>query len=324
MSLASGQLRPRSNSNFLLLVRSIISWHFGIPVRPESHARSHAATVTFQKPIRRVSVIGAGPMAVSWAAYYFARGFDVVFADPARQTVSNPSQEAHNLLSTMLGPARARATRGTLTVTSDLDQALLRADFVQECAPGTAGSKVDLLAEMAKCTRPDSLIASDINASSMNAVQSSLLFGDRFVIARSCDLPHRSPFTVILNSAGTSPLAIRHVIKFYSGIGRLPICLQGHAGEDFVDTMLALFREEAARLRELDIVSERDLYDFDGWAPALCCSAVVGAIQSRNMLDKGLLHNLEGSWVGANLHSRGASKGSEQSFRQSDMRSVVH
>jgi carnitine 3-dehydrogenase len=45
----------------------------------------------FNKPIRRIAVVGAGVIGASWAAYYLSRGFDVVATDPA------PSAEA-NLL----------------------------------------------------------------------------------------------------------------------------------------------------------------------------------------------------------------------------------
>jgi len=236
----------------------------------------------FQKPIRRVAVIGGGPTALSWAKYYFARGFDVAATDPTQKSAGNSRQVVDSLLSTVLDREQSGATRGTLKVTPDLDEALLRADFIQECDTGTASSKVDLLVNIDKCTRPDSVIASDASSSSMNIAQSILHFGERCIIARSLDLPHLSPFTVILNSAGTSSSAIRHAMKFYSCSGRVPIYLRGQVSDNFTYGLLSLFRKEAARLRELDVMSERDLHDFGSWAPSLCCSALIGAIQAGN------------------------------------------
>jgi carnitine 3-dehydrogenase len=244
------------------------------------HDPSREMTFSFQKRIRRIAVIGCGPMAVSWAAYYFTRGFDVVAADPAQKTTDNLRQYMDSLFGAVLDPDQPGATRGTLRLASDLDEALLRADYIQECATGKASGKINLLAQIDRCTRPDSVIASDADLSIMNAVQSILHFGDRCVIARSLDLPHLNPFTCVIKAAGTSPLAIKQAIEFHARAGRLPIYLRGEVSEEFTGGLLAMFRREAVQLRELDIMSEFDLHDFGSWAPSLCCSALVSAMQA--------------------------------------------
>jgi carnitine 3-dehydrogenase len=39
--------------------------------------------MSFNKPVRRIAVVGTGVIGASWAAYYLSRGFDVVATDPA-------------------------------------------------------------------------------------------------------------------------------------------------------------------------------------------------------------------------------------------------
>jgi len=34
------------------------------------------------QPVQRIAIVGTGVIGASWAAYYLARGFDVVAADP--------------------------------------------------------------------------------------------------------------------------------------------------------------------------------------------------------------------------------------------------
>jgi hypothetical protein len=189
-------------------------------------------------------------------------------------------QYVDSLLGAVLDPDQPGTTRGTLRLTSDLDEALLRADYIQECAAGKASSKADLLAQIDKSTRPDSIIASDADLGIMNAVQSILHFADRCVVARSLDLPHLNPFTYIIKAAGTSPLAIKQAMEFHARAGRLPIYLRREVSEEFTGGLLAMFRREAVQLRKLDIVSEFDLHDFGSWAPSLCCSALVSAMQA--------------------------------------------
>ena len=45
--------------------------------------------MSYNKPIRRIAVVGTGVIGASWAAQYLARGFDVVATNP------NPDAEAN-------------------------------------------------------------------------------------------------------------------------------------------------------------------------------------------------------------------------------------
>src|SRR6266853_1681386 len=45
--------------------------------------------MSYNKPIKRIAIVGTGVIGASWAAQYLARGFDVVATDPA------PNAEAH-------------------------------------------------------------------------------------------------------------------------------------------------------------------------------------------------------------------------------------
>ena len=38
--------------------------------------------MSFNKPVRRIAIIGTGVIGASWAAQYLARGFDVIATNP--------------------------------------------------------------------------------------------------------------------------------------------------------------------------------------------------------------------------------------------------
>src|SRR5262245_63840708 len=42
-----------------------------------------AFIMSLDKPIHRIAIVGTGVIGASWAAFYLARGFDVVATDPA-------------------------------------------------------------------------------------------------------------------------------------------------------------------------------------------------------------------------------------------------
>jgi 3-hydroxyacyl-CoA dehydrogenase len=45
--------------------------------------------MSYNKPIKRIAIVGTGVIGASWAAEYLARGFDVVATDPARNAEAN-------------------------------------------------------------------------------------------------------------------------------------------------------------------------------------------------------------------------------------------
>src|SRR5438046_9476605 len=45
--------------------------------------------MSYNKPIRRIAIVGTGVIGASWAAEYLARGFDVITTDPGPNAEAN-------------------------------------------------------------------------------------------------------------------------------------------------------------------------------------------------------------------------------------------
>ena len=105
--------------------------------------------MSYNKPIRRIAVVGTGVIGASWAAEYLARGFDVVATDPAPNAETNLRKlvdEAWKDL-TSIGLSKG-ASRDRLSFTANMKEALSQADLVQENAPERPDFKIKLYAEM--------------------------------------------------------------------------------------------------------------------------------------------------------------------------------
>ena len=117
--------------------------------------------MSFEKPIRRIAVVGTGVIGASWAAQYLARGLDVVATDPApnaEANLRNYVDEAWGQLEEIgLSPG---ASRDRLSFTTDSEQAFAKADFVQENGPERPDFKMKLFAHIDEATPVDSIIAS--------------------------------------------------------------------------------------------------------------------------------------------------------------------
>src|SRR5882757_6421299 len=139
--------------------------------------------MAFSKPIHRIAIVGTGVIGASWAAQYLARGFDVVATDPAPNADANLRKyvdEAWGELDAIgLSPG---ASRDRLSFTSDMKEALAKADFVQENAPERPEFKMKLFADMDDATPPDSMIASSSSGITPSVMQSKCRFPERVLV----------------------------------------------------------------------------------------------------------------------------------------------
>src|SRR5215475_4250949 len=89
--------------------------------------------MSYNKPIKKIAIVGTGVIGASWAAQYLARGFDVVATDPGPNAEANLRKyinEAWKELEVIgLSP---NASRDNLEFTLDMKKALANADLVQE------------------------------------------------------------------------------------------------------------------------------------------------------------------------------------------------
>ena len=195
--------------------------------------------------IHRIAIVGTGVIGASWAAYYLARGFDVIATDPAPNAEANLRayvKEAWELLSTA-GLADG-ASLDRLSFTANLKDALAEADFVQENGPERPDFKIKLFAEMDEATPQRSIIASSSSGLTMDVIQSGCKRPERCVIGHPFNPPHIIPLVEVVGGAKTSEETIQRTLAFYASIGKKAIrlykALPGHVANRF---QAALYKE---------------------------------------------------------------------------------
>ena len=226
--------------------------------------------MNYDKPIRRIAIVGTGVIGASWAAQYLACGFDVVATDPApgaEARLRKYIDDAWGAL-TALGLAQG-ASRERLRFTNDMAQALSQADFVQENGPERPDFKMKLYAEMDAATPVDSLIASSSSGITPSVMQSQCKHPERILVGHPFNPPHLIPLVEVVGGAKTSPEALQRAMKFYASIGKKPILLHkempGHVANRL---QLALYRE-VLYLIEQDVLSVADADVAVSWGPGL-------------------------------------------------------
>ncbi len=229
--------------------------------------------MSYNKPIHRIAIVGTGVIGASWAAQYLARGFDVVATDPAPNAEANLRKyvdEAWEQLKDIgLSPG---ASRDRLSFTTNMKEALSKADLVQENGPERPDFKINerpdfkikLYADMDDATPVDSLIASSSSGITPSVMQSKCQHPERVVVGHPFNPPHIIPLVEVVGGARTAPEAIKQAMAFYTSIGKKAIHvrkeLPGHVAN----------RLQAALYREMLYLIEQGVLSVEETDTAVC------------------------------------------------------
>ena len=226
--------------------------------------------MAFDKPIRRIAIVGTGVIGASWAAEFLSQGFDVVATDPIANAEANLRKYIDAAWPSLIALGLAKdASRERLSFTPDLKEALRNADFVQENGPERKDFKVQLFADMDAATPPDSIIASSSSGLTMSVMQSACKHPERCVIGHPFNPPHMVPLVEVVGGAKTSVDAVQRAIEFYASIGKKPIHLRKEVVGHVANRLQAAIYREVVNLINLGVVDVADADTAVCWGPGL-------------------------------------------------------
>src|SRR6185295_3254736 len=200
-----------------------------------------------------------GVIGASWAAQYLARGFDVIATDPAPNAEANLRKyvdEAWPQLTAIgLSPG---ASRDRLSFTTNMKEALSKADLVQENGPERPDFKMKLYADMDDATPVDSLIASSSSGITPSVMQTKCQHPERVLVGHPFNPPHIIPLVEVVGGSKTSPEAIQKAIAFYASIGKKPIHLKKELPGHVANRLQAALYREILYLIQQGVLSVED------------------------------------------------------------------
>jgi 3-hydroxyacyl-CoA dehydrogenase len=211
------------------------------------------------RPIKRIAVVGTGVIGASWAAYYLARGFDVVATDPSASADTNLRKYVNDAwpLLTRVGLTKG-AARERLSFVPEMQRALVEVDFVQESAPERPDFKAKLFEQMDAATAPDVVLASSSSGITPDVIQSACKHPERCVIGHPFNPPHIIPLVEVVGGAKTSQQTIDSVMAFYASIGKKPIRLHRALPGHVANRLQAALYKEVLYLIQQGVLSVED------------------------------------------------------------------
>ena len=195
--------------------------------------------------VTRVTSIGGGPIGGGWAAHFLARGYDVTIYlhDETETPAFNAILDTAWKSLTDLGLAPG-ASKDRLRVSTNLNDAVKGAEFIQESAPENLEMKQTLYAQLGQIVPSNVIIGSSTSGLTMTDIQAKCDTPGRCVIGHPFNPPYLLPLVEIVGGKATDAAAVAWAGEFYEIAGKAPLIMKKEI-PGFVATRLqeALWRE---------------------------------------------------------------------------------
>jgi carnitine 3-dehydrogenase len=247
-------------------------------------------------PITRVATVGTGVIGASWTSYFLARGLDVVATDPdpGAEDRLRADVEAHWPALERLGLADG-ASPGRLAFTADVEEAVARAEFVQESGPEREAVKQPLFAALDAATGPEVVLASSSSGLLPTTIQAPCeRHPERVVVGHPFHPAHLVPLVEVVGGERTDEAAIGRAIAFYEHVGKRPIRLRAELPGHLANRLQAALWREAYSLVDRGVATVADIDTAIAHGPGLRW-ALLGpfVLQHLSGGPAGLAHTLE-------------------------------
>lgn len=197
------------------------------------------------KNVRRVANVGAGPIGGGWSAHFLAHGYEVktYMHDAAEEAPLRALVETAWKNLQVLGVPDG-VSPDDMICTTDLEDAVGDAEFVQESVPENLELKQGLYEQLGRLVPPDVIIASSTSGLSMTDIQARCATPERTVVAHPFNPPYLLPLVEMIGGEKTDPEAVAWAAAFYRLSGKAPLIMNKEI-PGFIATRLqeALWRE---------------------------------------------------------------------------------
>lgn len=211
-------------------------------------------------PVQTVAIIGTGVIGASWAAFYLAKGFDVVAYDPA----ADAEERLRTWVTAFWQDLQQLGLDKTASLTRlrfehDLSLAVKDADFIQENGPERLDIKQALYQAMDAAAPVETIIASSSSGLKISDIQASCKHPERIVLGHPFNPPHLLPLVEVIGGQHTSEAAINRTMAFYQSLGKQAIRIRKEVPGHVANRLQAALWREAFYLVQQGVCSAQDV-----------------------------------------------------------------
>ncbi|KUI59721.1 L-carnitine dehydrogenase [Cytospora mali] len=225
--------------------------------------------------IQKVAIIGCGSIGASWAALFLAQGLTVTAFDinPAAETFLHKIvTDALPILSSLGLLQKEDAKPSDILFTTQIEEALRDADFVQENGPEKLEFKQCLFNEIAAIVRPNTIIATSSSGLTCSSIQEGMdasSHPERCAVGHPFNPPHLIPLVEVVGGKLTSAETIDKAMMFYERVGKKPVHVKKEVVGHVANRLQSALMRECLHLLQEDVASVADIDKAMSYGPGL-------------------------------------------------------
>ena len=206
--------------------------------------------------IKQVAVIGAGIMGHGFAQVFAQKGFPVFLYDIDKEILKRASLRIAANLDTFIkhGIIRQKEKKAALekiATTTDLREAVGKADFVLEAIPEIMDLKKEAFTKLDQLAPPHAILASNTSGLSITEIGAVTRRPEKTIITHGGNPPHIIPVIEIVRGEKTSDETAELTYRLMLKLGKKPVrLLKEVPGFLFNRLQFALYREALHCLEE--------------------------------------------------------------------------
>ena len=220
--------------------------------------------------VKTIACVGVGTIGAGWAAFYLSRGFDVIASDPGPGAEENLRKIVDDAWPVVmrLNPNES-ASRKRLHFTSNLEEAISDADFIQESAPDREELKIALFKELDSMAPKNCIIASSSSDFLPTRLANQCQHPERCIIGHPFAPSYLMPLVEVVGGDKTSEAAMAWAMMFYNSIGKKALRLKKEINSYIANRFQNVVLKEATAMVEAGICNFDDIDAAMAYGPGM-------------------------------------------------------
>jgi len=203
--------------------------------------------------INKILCVGAGLIGQGWATLFSWKGYEVILQDLKEETLEYALVQIRRNLEflaekKLLENESCDDCLGRIRVTTDLAEAVLDIDYVQESVFESYDVKKEVFKLIDAAAPPDTIIASSSSTLKMSVIQKATKRPERCIVAHPWNPPHLMPLVEIIPGKKTSRETVEATKQFMARLGKVPVIQKKEVAGTIGNRLAAALWREAIDL----------------------------------------------------------------------------
>jgi 3-hydroxyacyl-CoA dehydrogenase/enoyl-CoA hydratase/3-hydroxybutyryl-CoA epimerase len=218
---------------------------------PTIAAKSREDTPPTTAAVRRIGVVGAGTMGAGIAQLASIKGFEVVVQEVSEEFLAAGVRRIEGLFQKaverrLLSDEEARQKLNAIGKTTSWE-GFAQVDIVVEAVVEDLAKKRDVFRELDRCTRPDTVLATNTSSLLVRQMQDGSQHPERVAGLHFFNPVHKMPLVEVVHAAGTSAAVVARLAQWSADLGKTPVAVKDSPGF-VVNRILMPYLNEAGLL----------------------------------------------------------------------------